>query len=427
MSARDTQLTPTLSHAGRVRPGVLWSFTALGFLAVLLDGFDTVALAFSLPSMSAAWHVAPADFSVALVMTNIGAVAGYLLSARLSVALGPKRFLWMGVVWYGLFTLLVAATLPLQSVALLTVLRLLTGLGLGAVLPVAIALGSSHAPRHLRERVAIIVVLGLAVGATVGGFVGGPLISSLGPRGVFWVAGALPFLVALALVLHPMPNAMPVDAAAADTEPRRDEERVGRLFAPRLRVFTVVLWVFAFVAFLTTYIINSWVPTLLKDYGFTPVQAPLGIAMYNLGGIIGTLLLLVLSSRLGTARTQVITSCFGIASLVALGVAQLAHAGVLALLLVAGLGTITNGNGQMAVATTLYPSGTRATGIGWNAAVGRVGSIVAPAFGGILIAASLGARPILLIAAVPVVVALCCAAFLGFRSPAAAPRRPSSL
>ena len=273
-------------------PAVLWSFTALGFLAVLLDGFDTVALAFSLPSLSAGWHVAPADFSVALVMTNIGAVAGYILSGRLSVALGPKRFLWMGVAWYGLFTLLVAATLPLQSVALLAVLRLVTGLGLGAVLPVAIALGSSHAPRHLRERIAVIVVLGLAVGATVGGFVGGALISSLGVRGVFWVAGALPFLVVLALVLHPMPNAMPVDAADGDAESRRDEARVGKLFTPRLRVFTVVLWVFAFVAFLTTYIINSWVPTLLKDYGFTAVEAPLGIAMYNLGGIIGTLLLI---------------------------------------------------------------------------------------------------------------------------------------
>lgn len=414
MSVRDTHLAPPPSP--HVRPGVLWSFTALGFLAVLLDGFDTVALAFSLPSLSAAWHVSPADFSVALVMTNIGAVAGYILSGRLSATLGPKRFLWMGVAWYGLFTLLVAATLPLQSLALLAVLRLVTGLGLGAVLPVAIALGSSHAPRHLRERIAVIVVLGLAVGATVGGFVGGALISSLGVRGVFWVAGALPFLVVLALVWHPMPNAMPVEDG---DEARHDQARVGKLFTPRLRVFTAVLWVFAFVAFLTTYIINSWVPTLLKDYGFTPVEAPLGIAMYNLGGIIGTLLLIVLSTRLGTARTQVITSCFGIAALVALGVAQLAHVGVLALLLVAGIGTITNGNGQMAVATSLYPSGTRATGIGWNAAVGRVGSIVAPAIGGILIAASLGARPILLIAAVPVVVALGCAAFLGFRRPAA--------
>jgi AAHS family 4-hydroxybenzoate transporter-like MFS transporter len=217
-----------------------------------------------------------------------------------------------------------------------------------------------------------------------------------------------------------MPDFMPVDAAA-DAESRRNDAKVGRLFTPRLRVFTVVLWVFAFVAFLTTYIINSWVPTLLKDYGFTAIEAPLGIAMYNLGGIIGTLLLILLSTRFGTARTQVITSCFGIASLVVLGVAQLGHVGVLAMLLVAGIGTITNGNGQMAVATSLYPSGTRATGIGWNAAVGRVGSIVAPAVGGFLIAASLGARPILLIAAAPVVVALCCAVFLGFRSPASSP------
>ncbi|WP_051166341.1 MFS transporter [Amycolatopsis orientalis] len=421
MSAQESRLAQRSGPDARVRPGVLWSFTALTFLAVLLDGFDTVSLAFSLPEMAAGWHVSPADFSLALVLTNLGAVAGYVLSGWLSTVLGPKRFLLLGVAWYGLFTLMVAATLPMHSIPLLAGLRFVTGLGLGAVLPVAIALGSAHAPARLRERVAVLTTLGLAVGATVGGFVGGSLISSLGARGVFWVAGALPFVVAGALMLHPMPNALPADAVA-DAAVRRREAAVSQLFTPRLRVFTAVLWVFAFVAFLTTYIINSWVPSLLKDYGFTAVQAPLGIAMYNLGGILGTLVLVLLSTRLGTARTQVVTSCFGIAALAVLGVAQLTHAGVLVALLIAGAGTITNGNGQMAVATTLYPTGARATGIGWNAAVGRVGSIVAPAVGGVLIAASFGARPILLIAAVPVVVALACAAFLGFRRPAPADR-----
>lgn len=418
MSAYEPGLPPPLTRVGRVGPGVLWSFIALAFLAVMLDGLDTVSLAFSLPSLSAAWQVPPADFSVALVMTNLGAVTGYILSGRLAVVFGPKRLLAMGVAWYGAFTLLVAATLPLQSIPLLAVLRYITGIGLGAVLPVAIALAAAHAPKHLRERVAVLVTLGLAVGATAGGFIGGALISTLGARGVFWVAGVLPILVAIALALHPMPNAIPFDPTIADDESRRREAKVSRLFTHRLRFFTVVLWIFAFVAFLTTYLINSWVPTLLKDYGFTPVEAPLGIAMYNLGGIVGTLLLILLSTRLGTARTLIITSCFGIIALVTLGVAHLPNVAVLAMLLIAGAGTITNGNGQMALATSLYPSGTRATGIGWNAAVGRVGSIVAPAIGGILIAASLGAQPILLIAAVPVVVALCCAVILGFRKPA---------
>lgn len=423
MSVHDSRLPRPVRGVGRVSPGVLWPFIGLAFLAVMLDGFDTVSLAFSLPSLSAEWQVPPAEFSVALVMTNLGAVTGYILAGRLAVAFGPKRLLSLGVAWYGLFTLLVAATLPLESITLLAVLRFVTGLGLGAVLPVAITLCASHAPQHLRERVAVLITLGLAVGATSGGFIGGALISSLGARGVFWVAGALPILVAVAMVLHPMPNALPVDATVPDAESRRREAKVSRLFTPRLRFLTVILWVFAFVAFLTTYLINSWVPTLLKDFGFTAVEAPLGIAMYNLGGIVGTLLLILLSTRLRTARILVVTSCFGIAALMVLGVVHLPNIGVLVVLLIAGAGTITNGNGLMAMATTLYPTGTRATGVGWSAAAGRVGSIVAPALGGILIAASMGAQPILLIAAIPVVIALSCAAVLGFRRPAATPAR----
>ena len=113
MSVHESPLPPPVRGAGRVGPGVLWSFIGLAFLAVMLDGFDTVSLAFSLPSLSAQWNVPPAEFSIALVMTNLGAVTGYILSGRLAVAFGPKRLLYLGVAWYGMLTLLVAATLPL--------------------------------------------------------------------------------------------------------------------------------------------------------------------------------------------------------------------------------------------------------------------------------------------------------------------------
>jgi hypothetical protein len=57
MSVHESRVPPPVDGVGRVGPGVLWSFIALAFLAVMLDGLDTVRLAFSLPSLSAAWNI----------------------------------------------------------------------------------------------------------------------------------------------------------------------------------------------------------------------------------------------------------------------------------------------------------------------------------------------------------------------------------
>lgn len=414
MSIPSARPVGVVSKQPRISGTTLWSFTALAFLAVLMDGFDTVALPFSVPTLAQEWGIRPSSFSTSLVVTNLGAVTGYIFAGKVSAWTGPRRLLGVGVLWYGLCSLGVAVTLPMESLGLLSLFRFLTGIGLGAVLPVAISLATSYAPDHLRERIAVLITLGLATGATIGGLAGGSLIEALGAKGVFYIAGGFPVLIAGIIAIHAMPNQLNPDLTPNTKSERRKAESFTQLFSGRLALLTPVLWIFAFVAFLTTYLINSWVPTLLGSYGFDARNAPMGIAMYNMGGIGGTLLLALLSRKIGVARTQVMTSVLGIAALLLLGLSDLGHSLILSVLFVAGLGTITNGNGQMALATSLYPAEARATGIGWNAAIGRSGSIVAPAIGGVLIAAQLGARPILMLTAIPVLIALVCAAFLAF-------------
>ena len=58
-----------------------------------------------------------------------------------------------------------------------------------------------------------------------------------------------------------------------------------------------------------------------------------------------------------------------------------------------------------AMTVDLFPPQVRGAGIGWTGGVGRLGSIVGPLAGGVLIAAHLGTGPLFLIAAVPAVVA----------------------
>lgn len=91
---------------------VRWVVVTLAFLAVVLDGFDAVALAIVVPTLSKQWHIAPAAFTVPLVLTNIGVVLGYLCSGWLRARLGGQVLLVGGVTLFALATMGVAALLP---------------------------------------------------------------------------------------------------------------------------------------------------------------------------------------------------------------------------------------------------------------------------------------------------------------------------
>ena len=53
---------------------IKWGLLAVGFLAVMIDGFDTAALAASVPTIADDWGIPAGDFTYPLVLTNLGVV-----------------------------------------------------------------------------------------------------------------------------------------------------------------------------------------------------------------------------------------------------------------------------------------------------------------------------------------------------------------
>jgi AAHS family 4-hydroxybenzoate transporter-like MFS transporter len=397
------------------RSGIHWPVLVLAFLAVLLDGFDTATLAFVVPTLAVEWGVPAAGFTVPLVLTNVGVVIGYLSCGALGARLGRRPLLIAGVVLFSVSTLLVAVVLPMQSVGLLAAMRLLTGLGLGVVLPVAVALATEFSAPRRREVVSVTVTLGLASGATLGGFFGGRLMALVGTAGVFWVAGLLPLLLAGVMV-----RGLPVQVRTPAYDPAADRSRydakVSRLFDPGLRLSTSLLWAFSFLVFIAAYTLTSWVPTLLTGYGFTPAQAPLGLAFLSLGGVLGGLALIPIAARIGIAPALVLMPTLGVICMAVAALVPLNDALLLLALGGAGAGVTASQIGQLTLAVALYSEGARTTGVGWAAALGRAGSIVGPGIAGILLGLALPGPDIILLTTIPVVVAAFCAGLLWRRA-----------
>lgn len=377
--------SPTRATRGALFP------LALLVAAILADGFDTASLGFLVPVLAGQWGVSPAAFSVAFIATNVGAVIGYMISGRLSAAWGAWRVVPLSVL---LYSGAVVATVLVDSIPGLVAVRLITGVGLGAVLPAAVSLGAALVEPRRRPMVAIIVTLGIAAGATLSGLTGTSLIAALGWQSAFWVPGvfALALTPLLFWRLRGIETAAPASAATG----------IGSLLTPRLRSATLLLWTFSFLVFLTLYVLQSWLPTLVIEYGIPAESASSATAAFSAGSVIGGLALALLSAVIPAPRIILALSAVAGVVLVVIGASALAPGILLLLVAVVGIGAASGTMGQAGVAVALYGEHQRTAGVGWAAAAGRIGSIAGPALGGVLLAMHAPASTIILLTLIPV-------------------------
>lgn len=385
-----------------------WTVLTLAFIAVVLDGYDTIALGLSVPTLSREWGESPSHFTPALALTSVGVALGYIAVGRLVARFGCKTVILAAVAVFTIGSLLTAWA---GSIAELTALRFVTGLGLGAVMPAAVAQATALNPARFRQSIAVFVTMGISLGALIAGVAGSQLVSNFGWPSVF-VFGAAASALLFPFLWFGLPDERGiighVDPAAA-----KRSASVARLFDPTVRARTIILWGFAFLVFSVFYIFSSWLPTLLTSYGFSTGLAPLGSAALGVGSIVGAGILIV--GALKFRMTSVLAGTTA-AAIVFLVISAFLGADKALLLLVfggVGLGLQAGMIGQAAVAVSIYPQQTAATGVGWTSSMGRLGSVVGPIVGGALIGLGTSTSTIVLLSCIPVLAALALILVLG--------------
>lgn len=397
-----------------VRPN--WSVLTLAFIAVVLDGYDTIALGLSVPALAAEWNEAPSHFTPALSLTSLGVALGYIAVGRLTARFGCRNVILFAV---GVFTIGSLLTAWSTSIVELTALRFITGLGLGAVMPAAVAQTTALNPVKFRQSIAVFVTMGISLGALIAGVAGSQLVRNFGWPSVF-VVGAIASAILFPFLWFGLPDERKVigEVPVADA---KHSASVARLFDPEVRTRTLLLWVFSFLVFSVFYIFSSWLPTLLTSYGFSTGLAPLGSAALGVGSIIGAGVLILGATKFKMTSVLAGTTAAAIVFLVISAFLGPDKALLLIVFAGVGLGLQAGMIGQAAVAVSIYPQRTAATGVGWTSSMGRLGSVVGPIIGGALIGLGFGTSSIVLLACIPVAAALLVILALGrMRQPAAA-------
>lgn len=378
-----------------------WLICAVCFCVMTVDGFDTAAIAYVAPSLTQLWHLPHAAMTPAFVATSAGAVLGYLASGAIARTVTRRTMISLAMLAFGGFSLL---TVISSGIASISAIRFLTTICLGVVVPASISIAADSAPDNARASATIAATTGLSVGAAFGGLASSKLIAGYGWEAVFIAGGILPVLF-LPLVWSVLPR----NAAASGTNDvahrARDNsswfQQVKGLFAPGLVAETAIVSLVAFFGFLVTYLFVFWTPMLLLSFGFSATSAPVGVAASAMGGIAGNLLLFVLATRLGVQRSLLLTLSIAVLCIVGFQIEGLSRWAVLLLIFGVGVGTTSACVGQSALATVLYPAALRTTSVGNAAAIGRVGAIMGPSAGGILISLGMSAQHIVLLSCIP--------------------------
>jgi AAHS family 4-hydroxybenzoate transporter-like MFS transporter len=381
----------------------------ISVLIVMCDGFDTQAVAYVAPSIVAEWKLAPGQFGPVFAAVLLGAMLGAFLFGYAADKLGRKQTLTVTIVWFGVLNI---ASAYATSIEQFTLLRFLCGIGLGGAIPNVMALVSEYAPARKRATLVAVAWCGFGLGAVLGGIISVPLIQHFGWRSVFIFGGILPLCLvpfaALALpesikflMLSPAKDTTVaailrrIDPAGQFTNESRfvlNEIRPGRgqiaaLFSDGLAVGSILLCLAFFMSLMLVYLFINWIPLLLRQAGLPLGQALLGTILFNLAGIIGSLVCTQLIDRkVGPPITILIIVYFiGALAVLSIGFVGTSFWPIMTTIFLSGFFVIGVQLSLNAYITNYYPTAIRGTGVGWSQVIGRLGSLSGPLVGGVLV------------------------------------------
>lgn len=263
---------------------------ALGSFAIGTSEFAAMGL---LPYFAADLGVTDPQAGHVISAYALGVVVGAPLTSILGARLPRRRYLAALMGFYGIMNLL-AAVMP--GLAALTGMRFMAGLPHGGFLGVAMLYAADALPAHQRARGAAQVIMGLTVANIIGVPLAGALGQGIGWRWGFALPGALALISAWTILrLAPRsggnPAARPLDELQALRNPR-------------------VLWMLAVgaVGFGGLFAVYAFLTAAMLATTEAPGWAiPLALAVFGLGGTIGTWAAGRMTERLGQIRAAYVS------------------------------------------------------------------------------------------------------------------------
>jgi AAHS family 4-hydroxybenzoate transporter-like MFS transporter len=198
---------------------------------------------------------------------------------------------------------------------------------------------------------------------------------------------------------------------------------VAAVLGAEFRRDTLLIWLIFATNIFAVYAFFNWLPTVLASVGLPMAIALRGALIFNLGGVVASLLVAMCVSRFGSRPTLRLVGVGAIVTTLAMGFVPSQNvSGLLSLMALAGGCILGMQVCMYAVAANAYPTAVRSTGVGWASAIARLGGIASSLIGGVLLSLGQGTTPFFVAVAMVLVPTLLGVWFLQRHMPATAGR-----
>ena len=386
------------------RRSVVW-IVALATLAIIFDGYDLVVYGTVLPTLMAdptqLGEISAQQGGALGSYALIGVMVGALMTGAFGDRVGRRKMMLINIVW---FSVGMGAAAFSTSITMFGALRFFTGIGVGGLVATAGAVVAEFAPPGKRNLFNAIVYSGVPAGGVLASLLAILLRDAIGWRGLFLI-GALPLVILLPLALIKLPESpawlqsrgrsdeaqqvcakfgFPLPSAA----PVAPTEKIGfaALATRKYALGTGLLGMMSFAGLLLTYGLNTWLPKIMADAGYNANGSLAFLLVLNGGAILGGLLASKIADGRGP-QSVIVTTFFLAAVALVLLTLGFPLPVLLTAVAIAGTGTIGTQVLIYGFVSNYYDTPARAAGVAWCAGFGRLGGIVGPVIGGLLIGA----------------------------------------
>ncbi|QDK81934.1 MFS transporter [Spirosoma sp. KCTC 42546] len=398
---------------------------AICFILNMNDGIDVLVVSFTGSEIVREWSLSKSELGYIFSAGLAGMTAGCFLLAPFGDKIGRRT---MFIIALSLITTGMLLSSLVGAYYQLLLCRLITGLGIGGILPSLAAVAAEFSNNKRRDFSVGFVQAGWPIGAILAGFFTAWAIPLFGWRSAYLAAGLVSALMLLSIVLF-MPESL---AFLIGRQPKNALRQVNQLltrmgqasisvlpptatshaavpisdlFTPEYRASTIRLWIGIFFGMMTLYTVMSWVPTLAKDAGMPfELATYIGTAL-NLGAFSGSLSFGLLAGRIGLRKLILLFMVIAFGSMVLYGNLSMTY--WLMFMMTFFIGFFVQGgfNGFYPTTARVYPARMRTTGVGLSMGIGRFGAILGPTLFGMLSDAELSKSLLFVLFSAPLLVA----------------------
>ena len=409
-------------------------------MIVFFDGYDTFNPAYVIHYVMKPWHLLPSQAGFLVSSGLIGFMIGSLAQGKFSDQYGRRATL-LAALWVATIFSFATAVFA-NSFWSFCGFRLLTGIGLGALLPIGITFVNEYAPRRFANTFSMWGwAFGWAVGGIVASVIGIFLTPTLGWQALYYAASLSIFLV---LVCHAvLPESLQYSAMRGQTrdiaailarlnpsgasrylapdaeflfpEPSDRPASIMLLLSEPYRKTTLAVCTAAFCILFGIFGLTGWIPTAMMQRGETFAVSFAFGSLIQVMAFVGALACGFFADRNGNVRRAMVI--WWVAGAISVGMLAFVNIHSLNIALVGAAGFFILG-GQNVLnnfTASSYDTEVRSTAVGMMLGVGRLGGILGPYITGLIQQLHPGSTGLFVSIAIAILVGACAISFQGRR------------